>query len=227
MEIADASSFGRRVFFGEPEARFAGKRHEPRENAVVTSCRHQTGHAAARIALRRLTLCVGVLVANFVAAMSPAGAQAGSQDRALAYPLTVYVQASDARFDSYSYVKKNVFPDHASEDLDEFFYIPHPRSKEREREFSAWRRQFRVIISAATFSESAQEKIALVKKDFDRANSASECWSVDYDRERRITVTVIGSTSERFIRSEYEAVSRQFFVSPTNFSCKYAGGATP
>jgi hypothetical protein len=225
MEIADASSFGRRVFFGELEARFAGKRYEQRESAVVTSCHRQTGHAAARIALRRLALCVGVLVANFVATMSPAGAQAGSQ--ALAYPLTVYVQASDARFDSYSYSKNNVFPDHASEDLEEFFYIPHPRSKEREREFSAWRRQFRVIISAATFAESAQEKIALVKKDFDRANSASECWSVDYDRERRITVTVIGSTSERFIRAEYEAVSRQFFVSSTNFSCKYAGGATP
>jgi hypothetical protein len=63
--------------------------------------------------------------------------------------------------------------------------------------------------------------------EVDRATNASECWSVDYDRERRITVTVIGSTSERFIRGEYEAVSRQFFVSPTNFSCKYAGGATP
>jgi len=119
MEIADASSFGRRVFFGELEARFAGKRYEPRESAVVTSCHRQTGHAAARIALRRLALCVGVLVANFVATMSPAGAQAGSQ--ALAYPLTVYVQASDARFDSYSYSKNNVFPDHASEDLEEFF----------------------------------------------------------------------------------------------------------
>ena len=192
----------------------------------MISCR-QIWRGAVRIALQRLAVCTGVLAGTFATAASPAGAQSGSQDRALAFPLTVYVQASDARFDSYSYAKKNVFADHASEDLEGFFYIPHPRSKEREREFSAWRRQFRVIISAATFAESAQEKIALVKKEFDRVNSASECWSVDYDRERRITVTVIGSTSERFIRSEYEAVSRQFFVSPTNFSCKYAGGATP
>lgn len=190
-------------------------------------CSRQIGRVAVRVAMQRLALCAGVLVGTFVAAMGPAGAQSGSQDRGLTFPLTVYVQASDARFDSYSYAKKNVFPDHASEDLEEFFYIPHPRSTEREREFSAWRRQFRVIISAATFAESAQEKIALVKKEFERADSASECWSVDFDRERRITVTVIGSTSERFIRREYEAVSRQFFVSPTNFSCKYAGGATP
>jgi hypothetical protein len=200
---------------------------EPQARNVVKFYSRQIWPAAARVAMQRLALCAGVLVVNPVAATSPAGAQSGLQDRALTFPLTVYVQASDARFDSYSYVKKNVFPDHASEDLEEFFYIPHPRSREREREFSAWRRQFRVIISAATFAESAQEKITLVKKEFDRANRASECWSVDYDRERRITVTVLGSTSERFIRSEYEAVSRLFFVSPTNFSCKYAGGATP
>ena len=185
----------------------------------MSVCRHKFGHAAARIALRRLALCVGVLVANFVATMSPAGAQAGSQ--ALAYPLTVYVQASDARFDSYLYVKKNIAPNGRPDSSDEFFYIPRSNSKEREREQADWRRKFHLIVSAATLSESVQPKISHVMEEFSRATSAAECWTVDNNKQRRITITVIGSASETTIENEYKAASRDFFANPRNFTCKY------
>ena len=158
---------------------------------------------------------------------APASAQTASQGAAAPYPLTVYLQAADARFDSYLYAKRIAFSDRRSESIEDLFFIPHPRSTEREREFATWRRQFRFIVSAATFSEAVAAKISLVKAEFSRADNASECWSVDYDRERRITVTVIGSASESVIRKEYEAVSRLFLVSTTNFTCKYAGRPTP
>jgi hypothetical protein len=158
---------------------------------------------------------------------APADAQTVAQGVATPYPLTVFVQAADARFDSYFYAKKIVFSDRRSESIEDFFFIPHPRSVEREREFAAWRRQFRFILSAATFSDSVKAKIALVKDEFGRAEDASECWSIDYSRERRITVTVIGSASASVIRKEYEDISRLFLVSPTNFACKYTGRPTP
>ena len=82
-------------------------------------------------------------------------------------------------------------------------------------------------MSAATFAETAQAKIAQVKEEFSRAANASECWSIDYNRERRITVTIIGSASESVIKKEYEAVSRLYFADPVNFTCKYAGRPVP
>jgi len=141
--------------------------------------------------------------------------------------MAIYIQAADARFDSYLYVKKDLSADNWAEGSDEFFYIPHPRSKEREREFAAWRRNFRLIVSAATLSERAQEIISQVKEEFSRSDTASECWSFDHNLERRITITVIGSASEALIKKEYEAVSRLFLTSPVNFTCKYAGQPTP
>src|SRR5262249_14012307 len=91
-------------------------------------------------------LALGLLAATLAA---PVRAQTVSQGAALPYPLTVYVQAADARFDSYFYAKRIVFSDRRSESIEDFFFIPHPRSTEREREFAAWRRQFRFIVSAA------------------------------------------------------------------------------
>ena len=104
---------------------------------------------------------------------------------------------------------------------DEFFYIPHANSKERERELADWRRKFNLVVSAAALSDAAQSKITHVKEEFSKANSAAECWAVDNNRQRRITITIIGSASETAMENEYKAASRDFFANPKNFTCKY------
>ena len=163
----------------------------------------------------------GILTAAIGLMISVAGAQTlppGTQQHPA---ITVYVQASDARFDSYLYLKRKIPPDNDSESSDEFFYIAPSNSKEREREVANWRRSFRMIISAAALSERVQPKISHVKEEFSRADNAAECWTEDNNRERRITVTVIGSASKTAIENEYRAVSREFFADPRNFRCKY------
>jgi hypothetical protein len=140
--------------------------------------------------------------------------------------LTVYVQVSDARFDSYLLVRKNTAVDEGNNTSDDFFYIPPPDSKEREREFADWRRKFRLIVSAATLSGGVQPKIARVKEEFSRADHASECWTVDHGNERRITITVIGSADEATIKNEYQAASRDFLADPRSFTCKYKAGSS-
>jgi hypothetical protein len=168
-----------------------------------------------------------VLAADIAAVMSPAGAQTGPQDVPSHPPITVYVQASDARFDSYLYVKKNIFPNNEADSSDEFFYIAPSNSKERERELANWRRRFNLIVSAATLSESVQPKISHVKAEFSRANSAAECWTEDKNKERRITITMIGSASKTAMENEYRAVSKDFFASPENYICKYTYHVDP
>jgi hypothetical protein len=199
---------------------------ETGERSTVTDRRRKTAHLAGHAGARSPAWCVGIVVANVVAnvvgSACAARAQVNPPDAANQYPQTVYVQVADARFDSYLYVKRNFSPNHDSGSLEEYFHIPHPRSKEREREFAAWRRQFRTIFSAATFSEDAQAKISYVSEEFRRATSAAECWSLDYNRERRVTVTVIGSSSENIIKGEIDTVSKVYLVDPMNFACKYS-----
>jgi hypothetical protein len=162
-----------------------------------------------------------VLAANIAAVIGPASAQTIPQDEPSRSPVIVYVQASDARFESYLYLKKSLAPDHAPASSDEFFYIPLSNSKERERELANWRRKFNSIVSAATLSERVQPKISHVKDEFSRAISAAECWTVDNNRERRITITMIGSANKAAMENEYKAASRDFFANPANFTCKY------
>jgi hypothetical protein len=169
----------------------------------------------------------GALAASMAAISSVACAQASLQDAPPHPFVTVYVQASDARFDAYLYVKKKVFLDNGPASSDEFFYIPRSNSKEREKELADWRRKFNLIVSAATLSENVQPKISHVKEEFSRANSAAECWTVDHRKERRITVTMIGSASETAIENEYTAVSREFFADAKNFTCKFAHEVAP
>jgi hypothetical protein len=171
--------------------------------------------------LFRKTFFAGVLAANIAAVFSPAGAQTNPQDEPSHSPITVYVQASDARFDSYLYVRKKISPNNEPGSPDEFFYIPRSNSKERERELADWRRKFNLVVSAATLSEGAQSKISHVKEEFSRANGAAECWAVDNNKQRRITITIIGSASEIAMENEYKAASRNFFANPKNFTCKY------
>jgi hypothetical protein len=166
-----------------------------------------------------------VLAAMIAAPMSSAGAQTDQQDAPSHPAITVYIQAADARFDSYLYVKKNLSPGSQSDRSDEFFYIPRGNSKEREKELANWRRQFNLIVSAATLSESVQPKITHVKEQFSRASSAAECWTVDNKRERRITM--IGSASKTAIENEYRAASRDFLANPENFTCKYTYQTDP
>jgi hypothetical protein len=173
------------------------------------------------------TFFPGVVAANMAALICPAGAQTSYQDEPSHPALTVYVQASDARFDSYLYVKKQISSDNRVESTDELFFIPRSNSKEREREFADWRRKFNLIVSAATLSDSVQPIISHIKEEFRRANSAAECWSVDYKRERRITITLIGSASEAAIENEYRAASKDFLANPKNFTCKYAHQVEP
>jgi hypothetical protein len=172
--------------------------------------------------------CLAAAVAAHVAALiGPAGAQTKAQGEPLHPPMIVYLQVSDARFDSYLYVKRTISTDHNPESADDFFYIPRATSKERERELANWRRKFRLIVSAATLSERVQQKIAQVKEEFERANIAVECATVDKSKERQITITVIGSSSETAAKHEYEVASREFFSDPKDFRCKYKHGPVP
>jgi hypothetical protein len=196
----------------------------------VAECIPQTALARRREPFRFVTtwqmnavsgrskFLAGVLAANLGVVTGPAGAQTNPISGP---PITVYVQATDARFDAYLYVKKNISPDNKPSTSEEFFYIPPSISKERERELANWQRQFNSIVSAAIFSESVQSKISRIKEEFARADSASECWTVDYKRERRITITIIGSANETTMKNEYEAASRLFLSNPRNFTCKY------
>jgi len=169
--------------------------------------------------LRRLF--TGIVTAHIATLISPAGAETSSQGESPHPSITVYLQVSDARFDSYLHVKKYVSANNETETSDEFFYIPRSNSKEREKELAAWRRKFNQIVSAATLSESVQPKISHVKEEFSSAIRAAECWMLDKNRERRITITIIGSASETAIENEYQAASRDFFANPKSFTCKY------
>ena len=175
----------------------------------------------------RTSFFSGILTAYIAALISPAVAQTGAQGDSSHPPMTVYVQVSDARFDSYLRVKKNKNAGNEADSSDELFYIAPSNSKEREREFADWRRKFNLIVSAATLSESVKTKISQVKEEFTRANRAAECWIVDHDKERRITVTIIGSASKTTIENEYQAASRDFFADPNNFTCKYTYRVRP
>src|SRR5437763_3798174 len=106
----------------------------------------------------RKTFIAGVLAANIAVVISPASAQTNYQDEPSHALMTVYVQASDARFDSYLYLKKKISRNDEPGSSDEFFYIPHANSKERERELADWRRKFNLVVSAAALSDAAQSK---------------------------------------------------------------------
>jgi hypothetical protein len=160
----------------------------------------------------------GVLAANLAAVTSLASAQTNPIPRP---PITVYVQVSDARFDAYLYVKRTISFYDGPGSSEELFFVPSPRSKEREREIASWRRQLRSIVSAAIFSEVVHAKISRVRQEFSKAESASECWAEDYNRERRITITIIESADETVMKNEYEAAGRLFLSNPGNFTCKY------
>jgi hypothetical protein len=159
-------------------------------------------------------------MAGMAALIGRAGAQDIAPDAASHPAMTVYVQVSDARFDSYLLVKKTIFADKAISS-DQFFYIPRPNSRGRERELAEWRRHFNLIVSAATLAESVQPKISQIKEEFRRANRAAECWTVDRNKERRITITLIGSADKMAIEREYRAASRDFLANPNSFACKY------
>ena len=178
----------------------------------------------------RTTFFSGILTANIAVLVSPAGAQTSPRGESAQPPMTVYVQVSDARFDSYLLLKTNISAGNKPDGSEELFYIPRPNSKEREKELADWRRRFNLIVSAATLSESVQPKISQVKEEFSRADRAAECWMVDHNKERRITITIIGSASETTIENEYRAASREFFANPNSFNCKYTyriGSSTP
>src|SRR5438477_10488491 len=100
----------------------------------------------------RTTFLAGALAAQIVAATSPAGAQTNPQDKPSHPAITVYVQAADARFDSYLYVKKTISANSELDSSDEFFFIPRATSKDREKELADWRRNFKLIVSAATLA---------------------------------------------------------------------------
>ena len=168
----------------------------------------------------RTALIGGMLTVCMAAPTTSAGAQA-SRDEPPHPAITVYVQVADARFDSYLLLRKAASTGDEADGSDELFYIPSPRSKERERESAGWRRRFNLIVSAATLSERVQSRISQIKEEYRRADRAAECWTVDNNRERRITVTIIGSASGAAIETEYQAVSRDFFANPRSFTCKY------
>lgn len=165
---------------------------------------------------------VGGLAAVVAALINPARGQTSLPGKSSPPAVTVYVQVSDARFNSYLQVQRSISATNETDGFDEFFYIPRGNSKEREKELADWRRKFNLIVSAATLSERVQPKISRVKDAFGRADSAAECWTVDNNKERRITVTIIGSASETAIEKEYQAASRDFLADPKNFTCKYA-----
>ena len=165
--------------------------------------------------------CPTVLTGCMAAFVGSAGAQTVAPPARAPGPITVYLQATDARFDSYLYVKKIMFPNHQPEIADEFFFIPRANSKEREKEFANWRRQFNMIVSAAALSENVLPKISTVRDEFSKAQNASECWIEDKLKERRITVTLIGSADMAAAETEYRAVSKEFFADPESFRCRY------
>jgi len=177
--------------------------------------------------LGQMDIRVAILGSVLTATVAPLIGHAGAQTQDKSSPITLYLQVSDARFDSYLYVKKNISAANEAGSSDQFFYIPRPNSKERERELAEWRRRFRLIVSAATLSESAQSKISRVKEEFVTADRAAECWMLDHDRERRITVTIIGSASETAIAKEYRAAGRDFSADPRRFTCKYTYKLAP
>jgi hypothetical protein len=166
------------------------------------------------------TIRIGVLAANIAAAAAPAGAQETVRN-APAPPVIIYVQTSDARFDSYLYVKKVQSSGSTSDGSDEFFYIPPANSKAREREMADWRRQFKLIVSAATLADAVQLRMTQVTEEFDGADSTAECWAVDKNRERRITITMIGSADTAAMEAELTAATREFLADPRNFTCRY------
>jgi hypothetical protein len=171
---------------------------------------------------------LGVIFAAALAALiRPAGAQTGNRGESPPAPVTVYLQVSDARFDSYLYVKRTISGDNEAPSSDQFFYIPPSNSKGREKELAEWRRRFRLIVSAATLSERVQPKISQIKEEFSRADRAVECAMTDHEKERRITVTMIGSASDSAIAREYRAAGREFFADPRQFTCKYMYKLTP
>ena len=166
------------------------------------------------------------LTAGMAAPIDRGGAENGPSHAAT----TVYVQVSDARFDSYLLVKRVVSAENKDVGSDEFFYIPRSNSRGREKELAEWRRRFNSIVSAATLSERVQPKISQIKEEFGRANRAAECWAVDHNKERRITITVIGSADKMAIEREYRETSREFLANPNGFTCKYTyklGPSTP
>jgi hypothetical protein len=167
------------------------------------------------------TVFSGILAATIAALVSPAGAQTSPPAESSHPAMTVYVQVADARFDSYLFLKRDIAVENKADSSDELFYIPHFNSKEREKELADWRRRFNSIVSAATLSERVQRKMSQIKEEFSRAESAAECWQVDHNRERRITVTIVGSDSEAAIQNEYRAASRDFSAVPNRFTCKY------
>jgi hypothetical protein len=167
-----------------------------------------------------LTFFSGILAANIAALIGPAGAQTSPPGESPHPAMTVYVQVADARFDSYLFFKKEM-PAEKADSSDELFYIPHFNSREREKELADWRRRFNSIVSAATLSERVQRRMSQIREEFSRAESAAECWQVDHNRERRITITVVGSDSEAAIQNEYRAASREFSAVPSRFTCKY------
>jgi hypothetical protein len=168
-----------------------------------------------------LTFLSGILAANIAALIGPAGAQTSPPGESPHPATTVYVQVADARFDSYLFFKKEMPADNKADNSDELFYIPHFNSKEREKELADWRRRFNSIVSAATLSERVQRRMSQIREEFSRAESAAECWQVDHNRERRITITVVGSDSEAAIQNEYRAASRDFSAVANRFTCKY------
>ena len=181
------------------------------------------------MAVRTSIFCV-ILTSRIAAMPSCAEAQIVGHGESSAPPEIVYVQVSDARFDSYLFLKKTISAGNKAVSADELFYIPRSNSGGREKELAEWRRRFNLIVSAATLSESVQSKISQIKEEFGRANRAAECWTVDHNKERRVTVTIIGSASKTAIEDEYRAASREFFANPNNFTCKYTykvGPSTP
>ena len=174
-----------------------------------------------------LTLFGGILAANIAALIGPAGAQTSPPGEPSHPAMTVYVQVADARFDSYLFYKKETPAENKADSSDELFYIPHFNSKEREKELADWRRRFNSIVSAATLSERVQRRMSQIREEFSRAENAAECWQVDHNRERRITITVVGSDSEAAIQNEYRAASRDFSAVPNRFTCKYMHKVSP
>jgi hypothetical protein len=171
-----------------------------------------------------------ILTAGWAALIGPAGAESTVEDELSRPATTVYVQVSDARFDSYLLVKRVISAENKEVSSDGFFYIPRSNSRGREKELAEWRRRFNSIVSAATLSEGVQPKISQIKEEFGKANRAAECWTVDHNKERRITITVIGSADRTAIEREYRATSREFLANPNSFTCKYTykvGPSTP
>src|ERR1700757_308471 len=146
--------------------------------------------------VRGMIICTrffgAIVTAALAAPIGPPGAQTSSKAESPPAPVTVYLQVSDARFDSYLYVKKTISGDNETAGTDQLFYIPPSNSKGREKELDERRGGVVLIVSAATLSERVQPKISQIKDEFSRADRAVECSMADHEKERRITVTMIG-----------------------------------